>query len=76
MTEQQDLLTPQENPDDKLSTGLQVLSFCIPLAGTIIYFSEKGKYPNKAKAACHAALWGMGIGILLNLIATMARGGN
>lgn len=76
MTEQQDLLTPQENPDDKLSTGLQVLSFCIPLAGGIIYFSNKDKYPNKAKAACHAALWGFGIGVLLNILATMMRQGH
>lgn len=36
MAEEQDLLTPQENPDDKLSTGLQILSFCIPIAGAII----------------------------------------
>jgi len=76
MTEQQqDLLPTQENPDDKLSTGLQVLSFCIPLAGGIIYFSNKEKYPNKAKEACHAALWGFGIGIALNLIATLMRSG-
>lgn len=73
MSEQQDLLTPEENPHDKLNTGLQVLSFCIPIAGAIIYFSEKEKYPNKAKAACHAALWGMAIGILLNIIATLGR---
>lgn len=75
MTEQQDLLTPQENPDDKLNTGLQVLSFCIPIAGAVIYFSEKDKYPNKAKAACHAALWGLGIGIALNLLVTLMQSG-
>ena len=74
MADQQDVLTPQDNPDDKLSTGLQILSFCIPIAGAIIYFSDKDKYPNKAKSACHAALWGMGIGILLNILATLARG--
>lgn len=76
MAEQQDLFPDTENPDDRLSTGLQVLSFCIPLAGGIIYFSEKAKYPNKAKSACHAALWGMALGIILNIIATMVRNGN
>lgn len=65
-------LNPKENPNDKLSTGLQVLSFCIPLAGAIIYFSSKSESPNKAKMACHAALWGIGLGILLQIIATVA----
>lgn len=73
MAEEQ--LPPQENPDDKLSVGLQILSFCIPLAGAIIYFSEKDKYPNKAKAACHAALFGLGLGILINILVTVARQG-
>jgi FtsH-binding integral membrane protein len=76
MTEQQDLLTPQENPDDKLSTGLQVLSFCIPLVGAVVYFSNKDKNPNKAKAACHAALWGIGLGILINILVTLMRQGH
>ncbi len=75
MTEEQQDLFPDENPHDKLNTALQVVSFCIPLVGAIIYFSEKDKYPNKAKTACHAALWGFGIGILLNIIATVIRNG-
>jgi hypothetical protein len=74
MTDDQPLF-PQENPDDRLSTGLQVLSFCIPIAGAIIYFSEKDKYPNKAKAACHAALFGLGVGILINIVVTMSQTG-
>jgi len=73
MTEQNQL-NQQSNPDDKLSTGLQVLSFCIPIAGAIIYFNNKGTNPNKAKSACHAALWGFGIGVLINIIATLAGG--
>ena len=68
-------LNPKENPNDKLSTGLQVLSFCIPLAGAIIYFSNKSDIQNKAKMACHAALWGLGLGILLQIIATVAGAG-
>lgn len=65
-------LPPQENPDDKLSTGLAILSFCIPIAGAIIYFSNKDKMPNKAKSACHAALWGFGIGIVLNILGRLS----
>ncbi len=71
MTEENQL-PPQENPDDKLSTGLAILSFCIPIAGAIIYFSNKDTMPNKAKSACHAALWGVGIGIVLNIIGRLA----
>lgn len=71
MTEENQL-PPQENPDDKLSTGLAILSFCIPIAGAIIYFSNKDKMPNKAKSACHAALWGFGIGVVLNIIGRLA----
>ncbi len=33
--------------DDELHIGLKVLSFCIPLAGAIIYFTTNEKYPNK-----------------------------
>lgn len=72
MTEEEKQLPQQENPDDKLSTGLAILSFCIPLAGAIIYFSNKDSMPNKAKSACHAALWGVGIGIVLNIIGRLA----
>lgn len=65
----------ETNPqEDKLSTGLQILSFCIPLAGAIIYFTSKERTPNKAKKACHAALWGMGLSILLQVIATVIGG--
>ncbi len=72
---EQNQLQNSENPNDKLSTGLAILSFCIPLAGAIIYFSNKDKMPNKAKSACHAALWGFGIGIVLNILVTLAGGG-
>lgn len=71
MTEENQL-PPQENPDDKLSTGLAILSFCIPIAGAIIYFSNKDTMPNKAKSACHAALWGFGIGVVLNILGRLA----
>ncbi len=74
MTEENQL-PPQENPDDKLSTGLAILSFCIPIAGAIIYFSNKEKMPNKAKSACHAALFGVGGGIVLNILGRLAGAG-
>ena len=59
---------------DELGTGLTILSFCIPLAGAIVYFSKKDTQPNAARSACHAALWGFGIGIVLNILMTVAGG--
>jgi hypothetical protein len=54
--------------DDKLGIGLSILSFLFPLVGAIIYFVNKSKKPQKAKKACHLALWGMLAGFILNII--------
>ncbi|WP_026710687.1 hypothetical protein [Flavobacterium filum] len=59
---------------DKLNTGLTVLSFCIPLAGAIIYFMKKKDEPKSAQTACYAALIGMGVSLVLN-IALRVMGG-
>ena len=64
-----------EDTEDKLSIGLKILSFFIPLAGAIIYFSYREKYPNKADAACYAALLGLVIGVVLRVLVTVNRGG-
>ena len=53
---------------DKLSTPLTILSFCIPLAGAIIYFMKKDKEPASAKTACVAAVIGFMLGIVINII--------
>jgi hypothetical protein len=58
----------QENPNDKLSIGLAILSFCIPIAGAIIYFSNKNSMPKKAKSAGNAALWRLGIDVLIIIL--------
>lgn len=68
----QEQLPNSNQSEDKLGTGLQILSFCFPIVGAIIYFTNKGNKPQKAKSACHAALWGFGIGIVLNILATLA----
>ncbi|WP_290699400.1 hypothetical protein [Lacinutrix sp.] len=62
------------NPDDQLETGMKVLSFCIPLAGAIIYFTSKEKSPNKAKQACHFALYGLALGVVLQIISVVVSG--
>lgn len=61
-------------PGEKdLSTVLKILSFCIPLAGAIMYFNYKGNEPQKAKSACTFAIWGVVIGLLFRIINTMMK---
>jgi len=69
MTEQNQFNQGSQN--DELNTGLKVLSFCIPIAGAIIYFTSKKESPNKAKSACHAALWGFGVSVFLNILGAL-----
>ena len=57
---------PQNQED--LEIGLKVLSFCIPIAGAVIYFMNKDKAPVKAKSACTMALIGFGVGLVLQII--------
>ncbi len=62
-------------PQDELHVGLKILSFCIPLAGAIIYFTtDANQFPNKRKQACNFALIGIGVSILLRVL-MMAGGG-
>ena len=60
-----------QSTTDKLSTPLTILSFCIPLAGAVIYFMKKDKEPLSAKTACTAAIIGVIVGIATNLLYTI-----
>lgn len=71
--ENQDYNNPTD-PDD-LHIGLKILSFCIPLAGAIIYFTtDRARYPNKAKQACYAALIGAAVGVIIQVIMVVIGG--
>ena len=59
------------NSNDVPSSGLNIISFLIPLVGLIIYLTEKDKAPKKANAAGKAALWGVGISVLLGVISVI-----
>ncbi|MEO8240408.1 MAG: hypothetical protein ABI576_20050 [Flavobacterium sp.] len=78
MSEENSKFDEFENKNDKsqedLSTGLKVLSFCIPLAGAIIYFVKKNEEPVAAKSACNMALIGFGVGIVVRIIQYAALG--
>ena len=57
---------PQDQED--LEMWMKVLSFCIPIAGAVIYFMNKDKAPVKAKSACTMALIGFGVGLVAQII--------
>ena len=57
---------PQDQED--LEMWMKVLSFCIPIAGAVIYFMNKDKAPVKAKSACTMALICFGVGLVLQII--------
>jgi len=78
MSEENSKFNEFENKNDKsqedLSTGLKVLSFCIPLAGAIIYFVKKNEEPVAAKSACNMALIGFAVGVVVRIIQYAALG--
>lgn len=57
---------------DKKSTGLNIISFFIPLVGLILYLTQKDQTPIKAKACGKAALIGFILGIVLSIIYIVA----
>ncbi len=59
---------------DQKSTGLNVISFLIPLVGLIIYLTQKDSHPIKATSAGKAALWGVGVSIALYIISMVLFG--
>lgn len=56
---------------DAPSTGLNVLSFLIPLAGLIIYLMDKDRMPQRARAAGKWALIGVGVSVGLVVLYTI-----
>lgn len=47
-----------DNPQDKPSIGLNILAFCMPIIGLILYFAWKNTYPKKANSIGKTALIG------------------
>lgn len=54
--------------DDKPDTGMNVLSFFIPLIGIIMYFVEKNTKPNRAKSMLKWSLIGWGVSAAISII--------
>lgn len=62
----------QNSGPDELGVPLTIVSFCVPIVGGILYATNKDQYPNKAKTAGRAAIAGVVLGIILNIIARVA----
>lgn len=59
---------------DKPSTGLNILSFLIPLVGLIMYLSWQNSTPIKAKAVGKWALIGFCVAVGLSILGTILSG--
>ena len=56
------------------STGLNILSFLVPLVGLILYLVEKDKSPRRAKACGKWALIGFVVSIIFSIIIVVISG--
>jgi len=54
--------------NDQPSTGLNVISFLIPLVGLIIYLTQMNSSPIKAKSAGKSALYGVIFGFVMGIV--------
>ncbi|MCQ2233855.1 MAG: hypothetical protein MJZ24_03820 [Paludibacteraceae bacterium] len=59
---------PLEDTPSYLMNGL---CFCIPLVGIILYFIKKNEQPNCAKKYLTWSLIGIGLGVIISIIATI-----
>ena len=66
--------TESDEKNEPLDGGIKVLAFCVPLVGGILWLVHKNSAPQKSKDACSAALWGIGFGIVLNILAAIGGG--
>ena len=62
-----------QKDDSDLETGVKVISFCFPIVGGILWLVHMNKAPKKSKAACVSAVWGIVIGIIINILSTIAQ---
>ena len=60
-------VNPRNSEPDEPSTGLNILSFLIPIVGLILYIVYHDKTPEKAKAIGKWALIGFAVGLVLML---------
>ena len=60
--------------NESLDGGVKVLSFCFPIVGIVLYFVHQNSAPQKSTDACHMALWGFGLGIVINILVAIGGG--
>lgn len=70
-----EFLDNENKSQQDLHIGLKILSFCIPLAGAILYFVKKDQEPKAAKDACTFALIGVAVGVVIQVVVGLMAGG-
>ncbi len=65
---------PEPPKEEKASVGLAILSFFIPLAGLIIFITDKSKKPKTAKVCGICALVSFIISVAFSVIMTVSGG--
>lgn len=65
---------PEPSKEEKASVGLAILSFLIPLAGLIIFITDKSKKPKTAKVCGICALVSFVISVAFSVIMTVSGG--
>lgn len=58
-----------DKKEEDLAVGYQILSFCFPFIGAIIWLVNIKSSPKKASTACTASLIGIGLSLLVNIAA-------
>jgi hypothetical protein len=66
--------TESDVNNEPLNGGVQVLSFCFPIVGGIVWMVHKNSAPQKSKDACVCALWGVGVNLVLNILFAIGGG--
>ena len=54
--------------DEKLSLGMRILSFLIPIVGIVYYFVKKSETPQKAKDALIWGLSGFAVAVITEFV--------
>lgn len=62
---------PQQNPDDKPSTGLKILCFFVPIVALILYLVNKDSKPVSAKAYGKMGIIGFAVSMGLSIISSI-----
>ncbi len=68
-----DFINKENNEPEELHIGFKILAFLIPISGAVMFLVYKNEQPQKSKDACYAALLGIALGFVMNLMGSLMR---